>query len=121
MRFLLGIVTKLLSKVLTLVLLKPTFSTTPVIDPIVIISPTWNGLSKKIVNEPSKFSRLSFEARATATPPTPSPAASAVTSTSKMLLKIIKAPKMKTKTLPISIANGISWSSTLLSVFSALA
>ena len=43
-----------------------------------------------------------------ATPPTPSPAASAVTSTLKTLLKRIKTPKITIKTLPISIAKGIS-------------
>ena len=36
-------------------------------------------LSKKIVNDPKRFSKLSFEANATATPPTPRPAAKAVT------------------------------------------
>ena len=39
-KFLFGTVTTLLSNVLTLVLRKPTFSTFPVMFPIVIISPT---------------------------------------------------------------------------------
>ena len=51
----------LLSKVLILVLLKPTFSTTPVTLPAFTTSPTVKGLSKNIVNDPSKFSRLSLE------------------------------------------------------------
>ena len=63
-------------------LLKPTFSTFPVTPPRVITSPTAKGLSKKIVNDPNKFSILSFEARAIATPPTPSPATNAVMFTS---------------------------------------
>ena len=78
-RFLLGTVTTLLSNVLTLVLLNPTFSTFPVIVPIVITSPTWKGLSRNIVKDSKRFSKLSFDARAIATPPTPSPAAKAVT------------------------------------------
>ena len=41
--FLLGTVTKLLSNVLILVLLKPTFSTVPVTDPTITTSPTVNG------------------------------------------------------------------------------
>ena len=51
----------LLSKVLILVLLKPTFSIVPVTVPTVTISPTVNGLSKNIVKEPKRFSKLSFE------------------------------------------------------------
>ncbi|GIR10645.1 MAG: hypothetical protein CM15mP22_0650 [Gammaproteobacteria bacterium] len=54
-------------------------------------------MSKNIVKEPSRFSRLSLDARAIATPPTPSPAASAVTSTLKTLLKRIKTPKLQLK------------------------
>ena len=105
-KFLFGTVTKLLSKVLILVLLNPTFSTTPVIPPIVMISPTVKGLSKNIVKEPSRFSRLSFDANATATPPIPRPAANAVISIPKILPRIIKRPKITTKTFPISIAKG---------------
>ena len=47
------------------------------------VSPTVNGLSKKIVNDPSRFSKLSLEANANATPPIPNPVTSAVTLTSK--------------------------------------
>ena len=65
-------------------------------------------MSKNIVKDPKRFSKLSFEARATATPPTPKPAANAVTSTSNTLPRIISSPKITTKTLPISIAKGIS-------------
>ena len=97
-----------MSKVLTRVLRKPTFSTTPVIDPKEIISPTWKGLSKNIVKDPKRFSKLSLDANATATPPTPSPAARAVTSTSKTLLRTIKTPKITIRTLPISTAKGTS-------------
>ena len=96
-KFLFGTVTKLLSKVLILVLLNPTFSTTPVIPPIVIISPTVNGLSKNIVKDPSKFSRLSLDANATATPPIPRPAASAVISIPKIFPRIIKHQKLQPK------------------------
>ena len=46
--FLFGTVTTLLSNVLILVLLNPTFTTIPVTPPKVTISPTVKGLSKKI-------------------------------------------------------------------------
>ena len=84
------------------------------------MSPTVNGLSKNIVKDPSKFSRLSLDANATATPPIPRPAASAVISIPKIFPRTIKTPNITTKTFPISIAKGINWSSTLLSVLAAL-
>ena len=76
----------------------PTFTT----------SPTVKGLSKKIVNDPNRFSRLSFEAIAIAIPPIPNPVASAVILMSKTFPKTKKRAKITTKILPISIANGIS-------------
>ena len=108
MIFLLGTVTTLLSNVLILVLLNPTFSTVPVTPPNVTISPTVKGLSKKIVNEPNKFSKLYFEANANATPPIPRPVTNAVTLTLKTLPNIITTPIIIVRTFAISIANGIN-------------
>ena len=104
----LGTVTTLLSNVLILVLLNPTFSTIPVTPPKVTISPTVKGLSKKIVNDPKRFSKLSFEANANATPPIPRPVTRAVTLTSKTLPNIITTPRTIVNTLAISIAKGIN-------------
>ena len=101
-------------------LLKPTFSTIPVTPPRVITSPTTKGLSKKMVNDPNKFSILSFEARAIATPPTPSPAIKAVMFTPNTFPRIITSAKIIITTFVRSIAKGISPSSTLLSVWAAL-
>ena len=100
--------TILLSKVLILVLLKPTFSTTPVTPPSVTISPTVNGLSKNIVNDPNKFSKLSFEAKAKATPPIPKPVTKAAILTSNTFPKIITIPSTIVITLAISTANGMT-------------
>ena len=108
MIFLFGTVTTLLSKVLIRVLLKPTFSTVPVTPPIVTVSPTVKGLSKKIVKEPNKFSKLSLEAKAKATPPIPNPVTNAVILTSKTSPKIITTPKTIVITLAKSIAKGIN-------------
>ena len=69
------------------VLRKPTFSTTQLL-PAVTISPTVKGRSKKMVKEPSKFSKLSLEAIAIAIPPIPKPVARAVTSTSNIFLEL---------------------------------
>ena len=106
--FLLGTVTMLLSNVLILVLLNPTFSTMPVTPPNVTISPTVNGLSKKIVNYPRRFSKLSLDAKANATPPIPSPVTKAVIFTSNTSPKIITIPRTMVNTFATSIANGIN-------------
>ena len=81
-------------------------------------SPPVNGWSRKIVNDPNKFSKLSFEAIAIAIPPTPSPAASAVIFTLKIFPIIRNPPRISIIIFKESVANGISWSSNLDSVFS---
>ena len=103
-----GTVTTLLSNVLIRVLLNPTFSTKPVTVPTLTTSPTVNGLSKNIVKDPSKFSRLSFDAIAIAIPPIPNPVAKAVMFMSNTFPKIKNRANMTTRILPISIANGMS-------------
>ena len=72
------------------------------------ISPTVKGLSKKIVNEPNRFSRLSFDASANATPPIPKPVTSAVIFTSKTFPSIMTIPRTIVSTLAMSIAKGIN-------------
>ena len=106
--FLFGTVTILLSKVRIRVERNPTFSTVPVILPVDTRSPTKKGLSKNIVNEPNKFSKLSLDAIAIAIPPMPTPAAKAVTSISNILLNKTKNKTIYTAILPSSIIKGIN-------------
>ena len=61
-----GTVTNVLSTVRIRVLLKPIFSTVPVILFTFTTSPVKNGLSKKMMKDAIKFSRLSFAASASA-------------------------------------------------------
>ena len=90
------------------VLLNPTFSTTPVTEPTVTISPTVKGWSKKIVKEPKRFSKLSLEAIARASPPIPRPVASAVIFTSKIFPITITKANTYVIIFAISIIKGIS-------------
>ena len=91
------------------VLLKPTFSTFPVTEPAVTVSPTVNGLSKKIVKEPKRFSKLSFEAIARAIPPITSPATRAVIFTFRTLPNMIKiANNLIGMTLGVVLSEALS-------------
>ena len=118
--FLFGRVTKLLSNVLILVLLNPTFSTVPLTVPTVTVSPTVNGLSKNMVKEPKRFSKLSLDAIARAIPPIPKPVISPVAFTPKTSPRIIPPTNIYDINLIISIVKGTNWSSILFSVSSAL-
>ena len=65
---LLGIVMSVFSPVRTLVLLKPMCSTTPITAFTFTRSPVKNGLSKKMMKEAIRFSKLSLAASASPAP-----------------------------------------------------
>ncbi len=73
----------------TLVERKPTSSIWPRRLSVFTKSPTTKGLSIKIKNDPNRFSKVSFDAKAIANPPIPKPAIILAT------LSLKTAPKIK--------------------------
>ncbi|MNI93263.1 hypothetical protein D3C73_1511860 [compost metagenome] len=73
-----------------------------------------------MVNDPMRFSKLSFAARAMAIPPIPKPVIRVSTFTSKTKPSRVKTPIKITMVLKSSFRKGTSWSSALSSVNDAL-
>ncbi len=80
-------------------LLKPILSTVPVKFCIFTRSPGENGLSKKMINEAIKFSRLSLADNARAAPTIPKPANNAAMFLLKVKRMVNRMPIKTTMTL----------------------
>lgn len=98
-----------LSRVLILVLRKPIFSTIPVKWCTLTVSPVANGLSKKMMKEAIKFSRLSLVANAIAAPTMLKPVRRLPMFRLNANRSSNSTPVITTSTLKKSLKNTMSW------------